>query len=108
MRLAAQMRGGFYPAPEQAIAHAVTFLRRPTHEPFAMLDPCAGEGAAVGQLGKLLGCPQARTFAIELDDSRAARIHGALPEANVLAPASFFGCRASWNSFSHHWLDGLW
>ena len=45
------------------------------------------------------------TFAIELDDSRAAALHAALPEARVLAPASFFGCRASFKSFSFIWLN---
>jgi hypothetical protein len=104
MRLAAQMRGGFYPAPPQAIAHAATFLR-PRCGPFTILDPCAGEGAAIKQLGELLGCPQTTTFAIELDDSRADKVRAALPEAHVLAPASFFGCRASLNSFSFIWLN---
>src|SRR5262249_13340790 len=94
MRLAAQMRGGVYPAPPEAVAHAATFLRPPTHGPCAILDPCAGEGAAIRQLGEALGCPPALTFAIELDDSRAERLRAALPGANVLAPANFFGCRA--------------
>jgi hypothetical protein len=99
------MRGGFYPAPTEAIAHAGTFLRPPASGPLAVLDPCAGEGAAIRQLGELLGCPQASTFAIELDDSRAQVLREALAEAHVLAPASFFGCRASMNSFSLVWLN---
>jgi hypothetical protein len=99
------MRGGFYPAPPEAVAHAATFLRPPVREPFAILDPCAGEGAAIRQLGDLLGCPQEMTFAIELDDSRADKVRATLPEAKVLAPASFFGCRASLNSFSFIWLN---
>jgi hypothetical protein len=99
------MRGGFYPAPPEAVAHAATFLRPPLREPFAILDPCAGEGAAIRQLGELLCCPQEMTFAIELDDSRAALVRATLPEAKVLAPASFFGCRASLNSFSLIWLN---
>ncbi|HJT76478.1 MAG TPA: DUF6094 domain-containing protein [Gemmataceae bacterium] len=105
MRLAAQMRGGFYPAHEKAVEHAASFLRPPVRQPFAILDPCAGQGAAVRQLGELLGCPLEMTFAIELDDSRAGSIHGTLPGAQVLAPASFFGCRASWNSFPFIWLN---
>lgn len=95
MRLAAQMRGGFYPAPAAAVANAATFLRPPHDDPFTMLDPCAGEGAAIRQLGDLLGCPQARTFAIELDESRAQTLHALLPEAHILAPANFLSCRAS-------------
>ena len=46
------------------------------------------------------------TFAIELDDGRADKVRAAtLPEAHVLAPASFFGCRASFNSFSFIYLN---
>jgi hypothetical protein len=55
MRLAAQMRGGFYPAPPEAVALTSTFLQRPFDQPFAILDPCAGEGAALRQLGGALG-----------------------------------------------------
>ncbi len=104
MRLAAQMQGGFYPAPAKAVAHAATFLRAP-QQAFAILDPCAGEGAAIQQLAHLLGCPPAMTFAIELDEGRAETLHAVLPDARVLAPASFFGCRASLNSFSFIWLN---
>jgi len=105
MQLAAQMRGGYYPAPPEAIKYAVTFLRPPAREPFTLLDPCAGEGAAVRQLGGLLSCPQERTYAIELDDGRADKVRATLPDAHVLAPASFVGCRASLNSFSFIWLN---
>lgn len=105
MRLAAQLRGGYYPAPPQAVAHAATFLRPPARRLFSLLDPCAGEGAALHQLGELLGCPQTSLFAIELDDGRAEKVRTTLPDAHVLAPASFFGCRASRNSFSLVWLN---
>jgi len=99
------MRGGFYPAHPEAVAHVATLLRPPEREPFAMLDPCAGEGTAIKQIGMLLGCPQTITFAIELDDGRADVLRAALPDAHVLAPASFFGCRSSTNSFSFIWLN---
>ena len=99
------MRGGFYPAPPQAVAYASTFLLPPNGQPFAILDPCAGEGAAIRQLGELIHCPQSATFAIELDDSRAETVRTVLRDAPVLAPASFFGCRVSLNSFSFIWLN---
>jgi hypothetical protein len=99
------MLGGFYPASEGAVAHAATFLRSPPGEPFAILDPCAGQGAAIRQLGDTLACPQTMTFAIELDEGRAETVKAILPQARVLAPASFFGCRASLNSFSFVWLN---
>ncbi len=105
MRLAAQMRGGFYPAHPKAIALASSMMQPPMGVPFAMLDPCAGQGAAIGQLSKELGCSPATTYAIELDDDRAACVRASLPKAHVLAPASFFGCRASFGSFSLIWLN---
>lgn len=105
MRLEAQMRGGYYPAHEKAVAHAATFLRSPRGKSFAILDPCAGQGAAIHQLGELLGCSPALTFAIELDDDRAESLLAALTDVRVLAPANFFGCRASFNSFSLIWLN---
>lgn len=105
MRLAAQMKGGYYPAHEEAVAHAASFLQAPTGEPFTILDPCAGEGTSLHQLSELLGCPPALNYAIELDDSRAAALQAAMPQAHVLAPADFFGCRASFGSFSFIWLN---
>ena len=47
MRLAGQMRGGFYPASPEAVALAATYLRSPREEPFNILDPCAGEGTTL-------------------------------------------------------------
>src|SRR5437588_75778 len=105
MRLAAQLRGGFYPAAPEAVAFAATFLRSPADGPFAVLDPCAGEGVAIRQFGDLLGSPPAQIYAIELDESRAETLHANLPDSHVLAPASFFGCRGSLHSFSFIWLN---
>jgi hypothetical protein len=105
MRLAAQMKGGFYPASQEAVSLAATFLRPPALGPFAILDPCAGEGAAIRQLRDLLGCQPSLTYAIELDESRAKTLHAALPDTKVLAPASFFGSYATRNSFSFIWLN---
>jgi hypothetical protein len=45
------------------------------------------------------------TYAVELDEDRADKLRQTLPEAHVLAPANFFGCRASTNSFSFIWLN---
>jgi len=105
MRLAAQVKGGFYPAHEEAVAHAASFLQTPTGESFTILDPCAGEGAALRQLSKLLGSSPSLNYAIELDDSRAAALQATMPDAHVLAPADFFGCRASFGTFSFVWLN---
>ena len=105
MRLAAQLKGGFYPAHEKAVDLAASFLQAPVGEKFTILDPCAGQGTAIRQLGESLGCPPTMIHAIELDDSRGDTIHAALPAAHILAPADFFGCRASFGSFSFVWLN---
>ncbi|MFN4259524.1 MAG: DUF6094 domain-containing protein [Gemmataceae bacterium] len=105
MRLAAQLKGGFYPAHEKAVDLAASFLQAPVGEKFAILDPCAGEGTAIRQLGEMLDCPQSMIHAIELDDSRAEVVHTALPDAHVLAPADIFGCRVSCGNFSFIWLN---
>jgi len=105
MRLAAQAKGGFYPAHESAIDGAASLLQAPAGEPFSILDPCAGEGNAVRQLAERIGCPAASTFAIELDEYRAERLRATLPAAQVLTPADFFGCRTTRNSFSFIWLN---
>jgi hypothetical protein len=102
--MAGQAKGGFYPAPAAAVALAAAQLRPPP-EPFALLDPCAGKGAAVRQLAEALGCPLEHVHAIELDEGRAAECKAALPGARVLAPASFFGCRARACSFSLVWCN---
>lgn len=105
MRLAAQVKGGYYPAHEDAVAHAASFLQAPAGEPFTILDPCAGEGAALRQLAEQLACPQVLNYAIELDESRATTLQGTMRDAHVLAPADFFSCRASIGSFSFIWLN---
>jgi hypothetical protein len=42
---------------------------------------------------------------IELDEGRAAILRETLPDANVLVPASFMGCRATSQSFSFVWVN---
>ncbi|MFO0804623.1 MAG: DUF6094 domain-containing protein [Gemmataceae bacterium] len=106
MRLAAQTKGGYYPAHPNAIELAASLLHPPDEgRPCTILDPCAGEGAAVDQLRESLGCPLPRTYALELDDSRANALQQKLIGARVLAPADFFACRATPGSFSFIWLN---
>jgi hypothetical protein len=101
MRLAAQAKGGYYPAPPEAVALAAS-LMTPPDEPFALLDPCAGKGAAIAQLAQTLG---GQPHAIELDEGRALEVAAALPGGRVLAPASFLGCAISPLSFSLAWVN---
>jgi hypothetical protein len=99
MRLAARTKLGFFPAPEQAVAHLATLLV-PPRVPWSLLDPCAGRGAAAGQLAEILRCPPSQVFVIELDEDRDRECHEVFPEGKVLAPCSFFGAHISLNSVS--------
>jgi len=99
MRLAARERAGFYPAPEQAVAHVATFLV-PPQGPWSLIDPCAGRGAAARQLAEILRCPPSQQFIVELDEERGRECHAVFPEGKVLAPCSFFGAHISLNSVS--------
>ena len=105
MRLAAQVKGGFYPAHEVGCG-SCRFLLAATggskvRNPRSLCRRRDGHSA----IERLLRCPPTSVHAIELDDSRADAIRAALPEAHVLAPADFFGCRASFGSFSFIWLN---
>jgi predicted RNA methylase len=67
VRLAGQIKTGFYPTPP-AVTHLVrTWLRFPA-APFAALDPCAGEGIALAQA---LAGTQGIGYGVELDRERA-------------------------------------
>lgn len=86
MRLAGQQRGGFYPIPPSALLRAmehVSFIGSPT-----VLDPCAGEGAALALLRDRFN---ARPYAIELDEGRSETLKGVIPDA--VCPASAFGTK---------------
>jgi hypothetical protein len=101
MRLAAQAKLGFYPAPPEAVSLAWQYLAPPDNT-FAMLDPCTGQGAAIRQIHQALG---GAVYAIELDEGRAADVKAALPDATILARASFFGVSCTPGSFSFVWCN---
>jgi Uncharacterised methyltransferase family (DUF6094) len=104
VRLAAQTKGGYYPAPPEAVAYAASLLC-PPEEPFAILDPCCGKGLAIRQLGQAIGCLPEMTWAIELDEGRATDAHTLLTGCHVLAPASFLGTAATQGSFGCIWCN---
>lgn len=98
MRLAAQAKGGYYPAHPDAIHEAMQRLTPPAKNCVAF-DPCAGEGLAIQQIAKELG---GTPVAIELSEDRAELLNAAIT-SNVVAPASFFGC-----TLSDHWASLVW
>ncbi len=93
MRLEGHMKCGYYPTPPTVTSRLRRLVRFP-EEPFATLDPCAGEGVALAELVK--GSP-AVTYAIELDRRRASR---ARPRLDHVIRGDFFRCRVSPKSAS--------
>lgn len=96
-RLMSQIKGGYYPAPPEAVAAVMERLRPPDRGCCPILDPCAGEGSALLQLAKGL---RAVPFGIELSEDRAAVLRESLPEGQALAPADFLRCAITYRSFS--------
>ena len=112
MRLAGQIRHGFYPAPPEAIAGILKHLRRPVEpdprfkvDDVNILDPCAGEAKALVQIAEGLGVSKDHVFAVELNASRAARIAEAYPDVRLLGPCSFEATRITRHSFSLVYLN---
>jgi len=67
MRLAAQAKMGYYPTPPSVVPFIKDFLIRAGKGNIRLLDPCAGEGTALKQIGEMLS---AETYGIELDKER--------------------------------------
>jgi hypothetical protein len=99
MRLAAQIKQGFYPIPPEVtslIAAKLAPADPSAGERTTVLDPCAGEGVALYRLAAGLGVPAGGRYAIELDEVRGEKCRSNLGAgSHVLAPASFFGTRTS-------------
>jgi hypothetical protein len=89
---------GYFPVPTPALESILTRIV-PAGGETAMLDPCAGEGVATKVIQQHLSLREKDVFAIELHENRGERIKEAMPEANVLTPASFFGCSIGWDAF---------
>jgi len=67
MRLAAQAKMGYYPTPPQVASLIAAILTRNGKGSIRLLDPCAGEGSAIKEIGESL---DAETYGIELDTER--------------------------------------
>jgi len=103
MRQAAEAKMGFYPVANEALGILCRAFR--VEGETAILDPCAGEGAAIKFLGETLGIPQERTYAIELAENRAQTLAENLLAAKRLAPCSFMSSHVSPNSFGLAWVN---
>lgn len=110
MRLAGQVKSGFFPCPPEAISLILKHLRLKDYDDavakhfrpddFTVLDNCAGEGHALVQLADGLGISREHTHAIELNANRAARIREEYPDIRLVGPCSFDQTRITLSSFS--------
>jgi hypothetical protein len=113
MRLAGQVKQGYFPAPPVAITGILQHLKIPDPPPDSrfkredinILDPCAGEGQALVQLAQGLGVSNGHVFAIELNASRAARVAEAYSDVRLLGPCAFEATRITKHSFSLVYLN---
>jgi hypothetical protein len=76
-RLSATANLGFVPLPDPVIPLLASYVAAPHGG--RIMDPCAGEGVALGMLAAALGLPASSRYANELHDGRAAacRAHAA-------------------------------
>lgn len=102
MRLAGQIKLGYYPAHRDAVQGICRHLRPDDNRPdmMTMLDPCAGEGRAALEIAHHLDMEANRIYCVELDAGRAAKTRELMPSARVLGPASFMSTRITPGSMS--------
>ena len=111
MRLAAQAKMGYYPAPDGVIPIIARYLKRQREGMIRILDPCAGTGAAIKQIGNAI-CPispicpegntQAETYGIEIDLERGNQAKSILDKCLI---TDYQNTRISHGSFSLLWLN---
>lgn len=106
MRLAGQAKLGYYPASPLAIKEIVKHLYcrgavpEKRYDTINILDPCAGEGLAIKQIGEALAVPTDHTYAVELDAERYNKVKENIPGVKVVdGPASFLGIQVTGYSF---------
>ena len=75
MRLAGQIKMGYYPTPDRVVGLLRKLVQFPPYSKAGAFDPCCGEGRA---LAALCEGRNALTFGIELDANRAAEAKGRL------------------------------
>lgn len=104
MRLAGQVKGGFYAAAPQAVSHVMQYVSAENPKKTTILDPCCGEGSAINQIAATLDVPQRSTYAIELDGDRYAAARELMPDARVLG-CSFFEVNITPGSIGFAWVN---
>lgn len=64
------VKAGYFPTDESTLERTLSALA-PSNGPMQILDPCAGEGAAIAEAAHALGREQTTAFAVEYDAERA-------------------------------------
>ncbi|WP_025806367.1 DUF6094 domain-containing protein [Pseudomonas chlororaphis] len=63
-------KAGYYPTDEATLERTLNALA-PAAGPLCIIDPCAGEGAAIAEAAHTLGREQVQAYAVEYDAERA-------------------------------------
>lgn len=103
MRLAAQVKVGFYPVPPTVVEQVLDCL---SPNPNAtMMDPCCGRGAALVQFSENLCIPPAKVYGIEMDGVRSQAARRRLPAANLLLDTDYLSSQVSSAKLSFAWVN---
>lgn len=99
-RQEADRKLGYYPVHPKALETILPRLELSASPAgYSILDPCAGEGAAVKQLADHLAIPDRNVYCVEIEPDRAAKCQEAIPGAHVVH-ASVFHTRIAPESIS--------
>lgn len=80
MRLAAQAKMGYYPTPPSVVSLISNILVRKGTGKIRLIDPCAGEGHALKEIGGYL---DAETYGIEMDTDRGRKARDILTQCLI-------------------------
>lgn len=106
MRLAGQVKAGYFPAPPEAIAHVMSYIDPPADGgAVTIFDPCMGRGDAIKQFADAWNVPHENVYGAELDEGRGAAAVAAMPRANILQPADGTTIATGFNAFSFAWVN---
>ncbi|MCS5696959.1 DUF6094 domain-containing protein [Desulfofundulus thermocisternus] len=103
-RIASEAKAGYYPTPAHEMALICARLKVEPGACVSILDPCAGEGEALKMLGDVITRygATAKTYAVELESSRAAKCKGI---ADFTLHCPYENARISAKSFALMWLN---
>ena len=92
-------RNGYFPTDKASLERVLQALRPASTGRMRVLDPCAGEGAAIAELAHHLGRERVQACAVEYHAERAASMHGLVDRGlqgdlmdTVISPRSV-GCQ---------------